>query len=131
MDSAKENRIIIGRRIRGLREKLRYLQEDFAAKIGAKRTAVSNYESGLSAPQPYMLVRISQVLHTTVDYLVGKTNDSEPYDPESEFFKRIDLGEENLQEYTLILDDRPLSPEEERIAIAFLRTLRQSKKNPV
>ncbi|OPA77487.1 hypothetical protein BVG16_13615 [Paenibacillus selenitireducens] len=124
MDAVKENRILIGKRIRELREKKGYLQEQFANKIGSKRTAVSNYESGLSAPQPYMLAIIANELNTTVDYLVGATNIPSPRGIKSNSVT-VDFSSDELSNYTFLLDDKELSIDEIKFAISFLRTTRK------
>lgn len=124
MEEAKENRILIGRRIKELREKRGLLQEELANSVISKRSAISNYENGTSAPQPYMLSKIATVLNTTVDYLVGKTNNPICFDSDSKA-QTIDLNGKNTH-YTIEVDNKALSDEEIKLLITFIRTLRNS-----
>lgn len=123
MEEAKESRVLIGKRIRRLREKQGYLQDTFAKKIGAKRSAISNYENGMSAPQPYMLVIISKVLNTTVDYLVGASDNPSPRGENGDVSNQIELNE--ISSDTLFLDGEKVTDQELATLIAFLRTTRQ------
>lgn len=125
MEEAKSNRVLIGKRIKELREKRGLYQEDFANTIGSKRSAISNYESGTAAPQPYMLAKIATALNTTVDYIVGRTNDpaNNEVDPQS---RKINLLDHRTYD-SIVLDDQELSEQEIDLLITFIRTLRNSK----
>lgn len=55
----------IGRKIKAIRERRGMSQKDFSERIGAKVTAVSNWESGLTRPDVDTLSVICNVLNVT------------------------------------------------------------------
>ncbi|MEK5058599.1 hypothetical protein BK126_03200 [Paenibacillus sp. FSL H7-0326] len=119
MTHASENRMLIGKRIKEQREAKGLYQDVLAEMIDTKRTNVANYESGTTAPQPYMLVKIAKALNTTVDYLVGATdNPSVRNDTPSE---TIELSNSDLQ---LSLDGQMLTPQEIKLITTMIRTTR-------
>lgn len=69
----------IGKRIKVLREKKDFTQEELAERIQISRSALANYESGLREPKGDILKRFAKALDTTTDYLLGRTDD--PYPP--------------------------------------------------
>ena len=68
----------IGNRITELRRKLQLSQEELADKIGVTRQSVSKWETDVSAPDAFNLIALSEILDTSVEYIVtGKTNTKE------------------------------------------------------
>ena len=61
----------IGERIRTAREKLNMKQEDLASKLFCKREVVSYYENGNRDIKTDTLIRLSEILGVTTDYLLG------------------------------------------------------------
>lgn len=59
-----------GKRIKQIREKLGYSQEEFAEKIHTSRNYVSKMEIGYKAPSVDMLVEISCLANVSLDYLI-------------------------------------------------------------
>lgn len=53
-----------------LRKSRGYTQEELAAKICVSRQAIAKYEAGHSYPDITNLIKISELMHVTVDYLV-------------------------------------------------------------
>lgn len=47
-------------------------QSDLADKIGVKSYIISRYETGVNYPSVETLLRISEVLEVSVDYLLGR-----------------------------------------------------------
>lgn len=93
--------------------------------------------------------KLADVLETTVDYLLGKTdinlydwlpedyvdklvkeNPSSYAANEKEFIRKINLSDESLlKEFKIELDGRELSEQEQKNIIAFVRALRQDQKD--
>ncbi|GED53503.1 XRE family transcriptional regulator [Brevibacillus borstelensis] len=65
----------LGERIRELRLKRGFTQDDMAEKLGMNRANFSNYERNLSIPPSSTLGKIADILGTTTDYLLGRTED--------------------------------------------------------
>ena len=61
----------IGERIRTAREKMNMKQEDSASKLFCKREVVSYYENGNRDIKTDTLIRLSEILGVTTDYLLG------------------------------------------------------------
>jgi transcriptional regulator with XRE-family HTH domain len=67
--------------------------ESLAKLVNTTKGTISNYENGHSTPPNEMLSHLADVLETSTDYLLGRTNDSTP---------------------PLDGDEPPLSPDEEK-----------------
>ena len=66
-------------RIRELREDGDLTQKELAALLAVGQTTYSDYELGkLNIPVP-VLIRLAEYYRTSIDYLVGLTNQREPY----------------------------------------------------
>ena len=63
-------------RFRDLRKKFGYSQDKLASLLNVHQTAVSQWELGKNFPDVNTLIKLSELYHTSVDYLLGK--DSEP-----------------------------------------------------
>ena len=65
----------IGNRITTLRKNLQLSQEEMADKLSVSRQAVSKWETDASAPDAFNLIALSELLNTSVEYIVtGKIN---------------------------------------------------------
>lgn len=64
----------IGKRIAGFRKQKNLTQFELADAMGVSFQAVSNWERGNSMPDISKLTELSDILGTTVDGLLGKTN---------------------------------------------------------
>lgn len=62
-------------RLQALRDKRGLSQEALAKKAQLQATAVSHFETGTRKPSFDNLRRLADALETTVDYLMGRTND--------------------------------------------------------
>lgn len=66
-------------RIRDLREDADLKQQDLARELKLHQTTYSSYELGkLNIPVP-VLIQLARFYHTSVDYLLGLTNERQPY----------------------------------------------------
>lgn len=60
----------VGKKIRFFREERELSQKEFAGRIGAKNTTVSNWELGLTRPDVDTLVKVCRVLEISADELL-------------------------------------------------------------
>lgn len=67
-----------GEKIRACRQAAGLSQEKVAELVGVSRQAVTKWESGQSAPSTENLLRLAEVLGTTVDLLVGTSAERPP-----------------------------------------------------
>lgn len=58
-------------RIREARERLGWTQSDLAKKMGTTQQTIQRYEAGAVDVNSSKLVRLAEILGTTVDYLIG------------------------------------------------------------
>jgi len=63
-----------GARLKARRLAMQLTQEDIATYIGTSQKQVSRYELGLNDPTGDVLLKLSDILNTSVDYLLGKTD---------------------------------------------------------
>ena len=80
----------IGQKIKELRKSQKLTQTDLAALVGVQKTSISKYESGSVKIPVYMLIRISNALDTSIEYLVGITEEASSINSIDTFFKYID-----------------------------------------
>jgi len=66
-------------RIRDLREDRDLTQQDLAEILNVSQTTYSRYESGSLDIPTVSLIRLSQFHSTSIDYLLGLTNEKHPY----------------------------------------------------
>lgn len=67
------------RRIRELREDKDLLQRDIAKLLNCTQVAYSRYELGLRDIPTETLIVLAEFHHTSVDYILGLTDEKEPY----------------------------------------------------
>ncbi len=69
------------RRIRDLREDADLTQTQVANILGMSQTGYSKYETGENDIPSSVLIRLSRFYKTSVDYLLGETDEKRPYPP--------------------------------------------------
>ena len=70
---------MVYRRLRDLREDRDLLQKDVAEVLQCSQVCYSYYELGKRDIPTEVLVRLATFYHTSVDYLLGLTDDARPY----------------------------------------------------
>lgn len=65
---------MIGTRLKYLRMQKGYGQESFAKELGVSPSTVGMWETDKREPNDETKIRIAELLDTTVDYLVGNTD---------------------------------------------------------
>ena len=66
-------------RLKNLREDAVLSQSALGEAIGVPQRTYSYYENGQRMVPPEVLSRLADFYHTSVDYLLGRTNQKEPY----------------------------------------------------
>lgn len=62
----------IGNRIKKIRKENNMSQENMAKELNLKRQTISSYERGVSTPDIYTLMKISDIFHISLDELTGR-----------------------------------------------------------
>ena len=66
-------------RLKEIREDKDYKQSDIAKVLNTTQQQYSKYELGLQVIQVERLVKLAKFYNTSVDYLIGLTNERKPY----------------------------------------------------
>ena len=61
-------------RIKDLREDADMRQIDLANAVGIDQRTISNYETGKTYPDSFVLIKLADYFNVTIDYLVGQTD---------------------------------------------------------
>lgn len=70
---------MIYRRIRDLREDNNLTQQQIADKLFINRRTYAAYENGVNSMTPETLIKIAKIYGVSVDYLLGLTDNPNPY----------------------------------------------------
>ena len=73
------------RRIRDLREDSDLTQKSLADYLSCSQVCYSNYETGKRDVPSDVLIRLARFYHTSVDYLVGLTEERAPYPKKKQY----------------------------------------------
>lgn len=68
---------MIAERLKIARKRRKMTQEELAKLTNTTKSTISNYENSYSSPAAEMIVTLSEALHTSTDYLLGKTDSPE------------------------------------------------------
>ena len=66
--------------LRNLREKYNLTQQQIADELGIQRPTYSRYEKGERQPNYNLLIKIADYFNISVDYLLGKEENSQSLD---------------------------------------------------
>lgn len=114
--------ILLGKKIKKLRNEYRYTQAELAKLIGVTKSTIAAYENDTRLPSYEVLVKLSRTFKVSLDYIV--------LDKQMETICVNGLNEEQIgaihtliayYKHSRIIDnfykDKPLEPEEKRILI--------------
>lgn len=73
---------ILGKRIKKLREEAGLSQIELSKVLNISNTTLSQYETGQRIPSDDIKIKIAEFFNTTVDYLLGRTDQRDPDKPE-------------------------------------------------
>ena len=65
----------LGDKLSKLRKENNYTQEQLADVLGVSRQAISKWESNITYPETDKLIRISELFHCSLDYLLKETEE--------------------------------------------------------
>lgn len=77
-------------RLKDLRKKSRLTQQELADKVGTNRVNITKWETGRTEPSLENVVKLSKILGTTTDELLGQT-----------FYSRLDIYPHPLERIDL------------------------------
>lgn len=104
--------------LKTIREKNNMSQIRLSIDLEVSQETVSAYERGKAFPTCENLIKLSNIFHTSTDYLLGLTNISLP-------INKIANNELSEQEYILLLNFKSLSNAKKEKLIAYLEGLKE------
>lgn len=69
---------LFGKRLREIRKRREFTQEELGSRCGACAGAIRDWEKGLRLPNTYYLREICVALNVSADYLLGLRKKSKP-----------------------------------------------------
>ena len=72
---------MLSQRLKHMRKLRKYTQEELAKKVNTTKGTISNYENGYSTPSNEMLALLADVLETSTDYLLGRSDNPRSNNP--------------------------------------------------
>lgn len=76
---------MIGERLLDLRKDANMTQDDLAAVLNINKHSISSYEREKSEPPDEIKIAIAKYFGVSVDYLLGITNNPQPYEKHNNF----------------------------------------------
>lgn len=81
------DKIVIGKRIKSLRQEIGLTQEELANKLGLNnKSSISQYEKGDAVPSDDIKFQMCNIFNCSLDYLLGKS-DIRNYDKDEQEFR--------------------------------------------
>ncbi len=90
--------MMLGKRLKELREHRKLTQADVAKALGIDRTTYGKYETGDSSPHYEKLIQLADFFGVSVDYLIGKTDIPTPIETIAAHHEGEEWTEEELEE---------------------------------
>ncbi|MDU4454344.1 MAG: helix-turn-helix transcriptional regulator [Streptococcus mitis] len=106
--------MVFAERLKELRKKSYLTQVELAKRLGIGQSSYADWERGKKKPTQENLVKISQVLGVSIDYLVGSSEDN--------------LGELDNIELLFRMNSKGLTDEEKKIFKKELIEFMQERK---
>ena len=106
-------------RIRNLREDADLYQRDLAEYLHCSQVAYSRYELGARDIPTDVLIALAKFYNTSIDYLLGITDEKEPY-PRKKTALQHYLYENVLGEFYRVLTGEQCSPADFRLIRRFI-----------
>ncbi len=122
------NKNSIGYRILKLRKKKLLTQKELAVRVNVTEATMSRYENNLREPKGEIINRIALSLHTTTDYLLGRSNNSLPV-KEPRDHKSINVDLDTIIEKLEEVDDLKYHDElmDDQTKLIILKTLKHTR----
>lgn len=98
---------IFSERLKELRKKRGYTQSELAKYMNMRQGSYTKWETGMTEPRIESLIKLADILDTTTDFLLGKTN--------------IDFGNDSkvYEEYKELLSQNKKEEIKERYDLSF------------
>jgi len=99
-------------RLKQLRESKNMTQVRLSIELGVSQETISGYEIGKATPPADMLIKLADVLDTSVDYILGRTD--------NRYFNKLNKSDLSEQELEVLLNFRKLPKNKKERVLGFL-----------
>lgn len=103
--------------LRTIREKRKMTQVNLSVNLGIAQETISGYEIGKSYPSADILIKMADILHTSTDYLLDRTNTDIPI--------KLIKSELTANELNLINSYRNLSTDNQHKLLGYIEALKE------
>jgi transcriptional regulator with XRE-family HTH domain len=66
--------VTFGERVKDLRNKYQWTQDELADRLEVTKQAVSGWERNVTSPSNKQLIQLADLFHVSTDYMLGRTN---------------------------------------------------------
>jgi transcriptional regulator with XRE-family HTH domain len=109
-----EYQTLVGERLKKLRKKNKFPVAKITDSLNIARSTYNNWEAGLRSPKGDQLINLASVFNTTVDYIVGRTDDDAPVDVE-------DLWDK-IKDKKMVVKGKEITDDQAAAVLAFIET---------
>ncbi|HJV45599.1 MAG TPA: helix-turn-helix transcriptional regulator [Bacillota bacterium] len=120
------------KRLVELRKSKKWSLQYIADRLGIAKSTYAGYESGYREPSLESINKIADLLETSVDYLLGRTDHPtiQPQEEKMKMEQPLELTDKNsVISIPLTIDGKCLSSDELLQFIAFVRAKRELENN--
>lgn len=86
-----------GERLKNLRNEKGILQRDLAEFLNVSRVTITHYENGKRNPDQETLIKLARYMDVSTDYLLGNSEDRNPYKDHEELPDEFETPEEAIK----------------------------------
>lgn len=116
----------LSRKIRALRKRSKYTQEDVSQYLNIQRQTYCNYENDARTPPLEIIVALSELYNVSVDYLVRDTDIADEISVPADFEPPTrSQAAKNIHERKLLSEFSSLSCNKQKEVIEFIQFKKQ------
>ena len=121
--------VIVGQRLRTLREGVGLSQNKQAKMIGVRQSSINRYENGQSVPSIQTLRWYADYFDVSLDYIFGRTDKPQGklYHYEPQLIRDKTENNQELRQFVEMCFD-PKSPMNDKLKQTLIRMLEEGKK---
>jgi len=118
--------IMVGKRIKQLRQEHKMTQQDFASLLNLNGSAISLYENGKRMPEYDIIIKIANHFNVTVDWLLGRIEERDLVKLEKDYIPKelLNVGVEYLK-LAKEMENKSIPPEDIRKIISAINALKK------
>ena len=117
--------LIVGKRLRALRESIGVSQAKMAELIHSQQPSIARYETDQTDPSAEVLLRYADYFDVSMDYIFGRTDN--PQGKLYEYKPKIQQNDPRMQKFVEMCFD-PTSPMNARLKETLLQMLGEAKQ---